>query len=79
MHVSCKKNLNTVIYKYYKVKSLLYGFSDSQVPQPRTISFLYNQENFNIFKHLYTILKKEIVLFCTLHALQDLAFPPNYH
>lgn len=79
MHVSCKKNMNIVVYKYYKVQSLPHWFSTSQVSQPRTISFLYDlQKNFDIYTstiiHIHFL--KEIVLFYVLHVLQYLVFPP---
>lgn len=52
MHVSYK-NMNIVVYKYYKVKSLTlilyFPCWFSTWPQTRNTSFLYNlQENFNI-------------------------------
>lgn len=79
MHVPWKTNMNTVVYKCYKVKSLPHWFSTSQVPQPRTTSFLYDlQENFNICIStcFHILFFKEMVLFYILHVLQHLAFPP---
>lgn len=84
MHVSCKKNMNIVVCKYYKVKSLPHSFSTSQVSQPRTTSFLYDlQKNFDIYTstitHIHFFKRNSVILHITCPSVSCLPSSPTYN